>query len=98
MRALEEVALSYDQKAEEAAKTTILQSKLDDAELKSDKLSNVIILHIFLLVLKIISSNITTKCTIAQIVPSSLNVLFPLTVIKKSFIDVFFRYLLPKMQ
>jgi len=55
MRALEEVALSYDQKAEEAAKTTILQSKLDDAELKSDKLSNVIILHIFLLVLKIIS-------------------------------------------
>ena len=55
MRALEEVALSYDQKAEEAAKTTILQSKLDDAELKSDKLSNVIILHIFLLILKIIS-------------------------------------------
>lgn len=55
MRALEEVALSYDQKAEEAAKTGVLQKKLDDAELRSDKLSNVFILHVTFFVLKLIT-------------------------------------------
>jgi len=53
MRALEEVALSYDQKAEEAAKTCVLQKKLDDAELRSDKLSNVFILHVLFFILKL---------------------------------------------
>ena len=41
MRALEEVALSYDQKAEEAAKSDELQKKLNEAEQKSYNLENV---------------------------------------------------------
>ena len=41
MRALEEVALSYDQKAEEAAKSDDLQKKLEEAEQKSTQLENV---------------------------------------------------------
>ena len=42
MRALEEVALSYDQKAEEAAKSDELQKKLEEAEQKSSQYENVI--------------------------------------------------------
>ena len=34
MRALEEVALSYDQKAEEAAKSEELQKRLEEVEQK----------------------------------------------------------------
>ena len=41
MRALEEVALSYDQKAEEAGKADELQKKLNEAEQKSYNLENV---------------------------------------------------------
>ncbi|CBY41289.1 unnamed protein product, partial [Oikopleura dioica] len=40
MRALEEVALSYDQKAEQASKTEQLQVQLEEAQLRSEKLSN----------------------------------------------------------
>jgi hypothetical protein len=54
MRALEEVALSYEEKAAEAAKTDELQKQLDTAELRSDKLSNVFILHVLFFILRLI--------------------------------------------
>ena len=56
MRALEEVALSYDQKAEQASKTEQLQVQLEEAQLRSEKLSNVFILHILLFIFKVMTS------------------------------------------
>ena len=56
MRALEEVALSYDQKAEQASKTEQLQLQLEEAQLRSEKLSNVFIIHILLFFLKVLTS------------------------------------------
>ncbi len=56
MRALEEVALSYDQKAEQASKTEQLQVQLEEAQLRSEKLSNVFILHMLLFIIKILTS------------------------------------------